>query len=598
MSLIDDLQDHQKKSKNYLGTIRENWRDYESMIICSHREAMQTKNKVYDPRLGTIELERTARVMAQRPSGKAKPLSTNDTGKAKLMNLLLGYQMDNAKEQFSFLIKLRLLSFWSRVYGALYALVPWRITDNYIGPELNLISIWDSFPQPNVQLADADWFIQANRLGIKWLLRQDPKTWKMSEIKDLASEMKRDKDEGDVRQADDTSGHIEDEMYPSQFGDHLYPQVKVYTEYQKEKWITWAEQRINKKYSRPHILREVDNRKGQVYPEGMLPIINKHGLLPLLGGPIGVGPMQRGKSLQFATNQLINLFMSSVKSSITPELQINPRNVVPSSIKWGAAEKWFMNSPGKDVVPVQKGAEVLNTFNTAYGLFIGALLNQGGTTDTSSSNFVQTSLGKTPQALRLQVAAQSALDEWEEVMIHDAIGQIMNRWMALNANNLEIGIPLRLFGQEMEEISQQYPDIAEMFENNGREAFRVEGEPVKFDYDMEIGATSKPNLEEDRQSITDMIDFVKNSPDFIERMRAKGKDINEPELFERLLKLKGIKDTDNIITDAQTQPGMEGMQPGMQDMPPAEEPMPKYDDPDIDALAQQVLGGVQGVPAV
>ena len=369
-TLLEEAEDHQSKSKSYLDDFREPWMDYESIMIASHREAMQNQNKVYDPRLGTIELERTARVMSQRPSGKVRPVSDDDMGKAQLMNLLLGYQMDNADEQFSMLIKLRMLSLWSRVYGAMFAITPWRITDDYIGPELNILSIWDSFPQPNVQVTDAEWFVQRAYVSVAWLLQQDSDVWDMAEIQSMAHEMKREGDEGDIKQHGDEGGEIEQEMYPSQFGDSAFPRVKTYTEFRKDKWITWTPKRVNSKHSKPRILRVVKRE------DKRLPVVNKQ-FIPTLVGPIGIGPFQRGKSLQFAANQLINLHLSGVKSSVFPEMMVNPKTAVLSTLKYGSAEKWFMNNPGVDVQPVTKSTEAINVFNSSYGMLIGAMLKQG-----------------------------------------------------------------------------------------------------------------------------------------------------------------------------------------------------------------------------
>jgi hypothetical protein len=581
--LLEEVEDHQKKSKSYLDEYREKWKDYESMVICSHREAMQNKNKVYDPRLGTIELERTARIMAQRPTGEARPISTDDIGKSQLMNMLLGHQMDNANEQFSFLIKLRMLSFWSRVYGSLFALVPWRVSDKYIGPELNILSIWDSFPQPNVQPRDADWFVQQHWLSIKWLLEQDPEVWDMNEIKSLAGELKREKDEGDVKHAGDEMGEIEQELTPSQFGDAAFPKVKAYTEYRKDKWVTWTPQRANSKLSRPRILRVVKRE------DSMLPIVCKQ-FIPSMIGPIGIGPFQRGKSLQFATNQVINMHLSGIKSSLAPELMINPNNVVPSSVKYGAAEKWFMNNPGKDVVSVQKSGEAVNVFNSTYGMLISSMLNQGGTTDTTSSNYTETSLGKTPQALRIQAAAQAAMDEWEEVMLHDAIKEVMVRWMDLNSKELDTGVMVRLFGKEIEKLIEKYPDTQALVEGgNGvfidKTVFQEDGEPISWDYDMEVGATSRPNMTQEKDDINELIKFVLEAPQLLEYMRNEGKAVNVSELFERSLSKTGIKDIDKIVVDAQAE---QTMNPQMGQIPQMGQMEPQMD----------MMGGINGIPQV
>lgn len=608
--LLDEVQQHQEDSKSYMQTLRGNWPDLESMLIVRNREQIQNDNKVYDPRLATIEVERTARVMARHPQGKPKARSKDDIGKNMLMAMLLDYQMDTAKEQFSFITKLRMLSLMSRVYGSMFALVPWRVTNNRVGPELNIISIWDSFPQPNIQVSEADWFTQGHMLSVQWLLKQveleknkENKVWKADAIMALASELKRDQDEGDKVENDDENSYIQEELTPSQFGDVVFPKVKAYTEYRRDRWITWTPQRQNSKTSRPHILREVKSP----YPERMLPIVAKHSI-PNLDTPVGTGPFERGKSIQFALNSLVNLYLEGVKTETFPELMMNPNAVVPSTIKFGAAEKWFMNNPGQDVVPFSRGGNALQTFNSTYGLLVSMLLSHGGTTDTSSSAFTEQSQGRTPQALRLQAAAQATQDEWEQAMLEETIHEVMYRWIALNAHKLDGGQSLRVFGPEMDDIKGMYPDMVETFQGNAEGRITVDrnffGErdedskqvrPVKWDYEIETGSTTKPNPDQDKETVSDILQFLSQNPDIIQEAQSRNIDINRIELLKRDIQNKGVKDVDRIVIDnAEKSPGEEVEQPGQPVMMEQDADM----DEDIASVGAELLGGMQGIPPV
>lgn len=594
--LLEEGRSHQKNSEDSLSTVRNKWPDYESMLIAEHRESIQSSSKIYDPRLSTIEIERTARISSQRPSGKAYAVSKDDQGKNMVMNLLLGYQMDNANEQRDFLIKQMMLSFWSRVYGSLYCLVPWRVKDNYIGSELNLISIWDSFPQPNVPLQDADYFVQGHRFSLAWLKKQDPKVWNMDEIKELEREMSSG--EGDVKQNDNQNSFITQQLYPSQFGDKAFPMVDAYTEYRRDKWFTWAK-RPNKNKGREYLLRVLDNSKGEAYPEGMLPVVEKVSI-PMFEG-LGLGAFQRGKSLQFGANSLINLYMSGVKSAIFPERMVNPDNVVQSSLKYGAGEFWFMNQPGEDVKIVQRGQEATSTFNAAYGLVIAAMLNQAGTTDTSNSQQIESSLGKTPTALRQQAAAQAAQDFWEQTMLESTLRQVFERWVAMNTTKLEADIPIRIFGSELEEIAQTFPDATEMFsEKNGQvlvngKMFKNGEDPIKFDYKIETGSTTRPNMQQEIQDAVEMVQFVSENPQYIAAMEKEGNTISATELFKEMATKRGFKNLDRIIKTIQPEE-MQQQMGGMPQMPHEMPQMPQFQDEEVNALAQQIMGGMGGIP--
>jgi len=606
LDLLKEVEAHQTDSENYMGTLRDKWPDYESMLIAENRESMGTDSHIFDPRLSTIEIERTARVAAQRPSGKAFAVSKDDIGKNMIMELLLNYQIANANEQWDFLVKQMMLSFWSRVYGQIYTLVPWRVNPTYVGPEMFLISPWDSFPQPNVTMQDAEWFIQGHMLSINWLKKQNKETWNMDEINALSAEMKEgDGQEGDVRRHDNHNSYISSQMFPTQFGDKKYPKVKAFTEYRKGKWITWAP-RINPKKGRAYLLRVVEDP----YPEDFLPIVAKYAI-PMFEGPTGIGPFQRGKSLQFGTNSLINLYFSGIRTSLFPEKMVNPDNVVMSSLKYGAAEQWFMQNPGQDVQVVQRGSESTSTFNNAYGMLISAMLNQAGTTDTSNSAQVESSLGKTPQALRLQAASQGAQDFWEQTMLESTLRQVFERWVALNTTELEADAAVRIFGSEIEKIKELYPEETEAFSDTSgkilisKKLFQTKkGDPIKFDYQIETGSTTKPNMDQEKTDVEDTLRLFAENPQIIEMMKMEGSGISMTELVKRVLTKKGQKDLDKIVIKSMEQPEQQP-QEGMpmdpnavppEQMPPEMPPPPQYQDPDVSALAEQLFGGMGGVP--
>lgn len=495
-----------------------------------------------------------------------------------------------------------MLSFWSRVYGSLYCLVPWVVNEKYIGPEMLLISIWDSFPQPNVTMQDADYFIQGHRLSLKWLEKQDPTVWNMDEIKALKKDL--GDGTGEAKQNDNQNSYFNQQFYPTQKGDKGFPKFDCYTEYRKDKWITWAK-RANASKGREYLLRVLDNSKGEIYPEGYLPVVEKT-TIPMFEG-MGLGPIQRGKSMQFGLNSLVNLYMSGIRSTVFPERMVNPDNVVMSSLKYGANEFWFMNNPGVDVQTVQRSSDATNTFNSVYGLMVSSMLNASGTTDTSNSQSVESSLGKTPQALKLQAAAQGTQDFWEQTMLENSLQQIMERWTALFATKMEAPVALRLFGEDIKQIAELYPDATSLFsENSGQvlasgDMFKNEKqEPITFDYKIETGSTAKPNMNQEVQDAMEVLQFVSENPQFVATMEQKDqKTISNAELFKEMLLKRGMKNSDKIIKDAQPpmvqgMPGQEMGQPQEALQPQIE--VPQYQDEHVNQVAQMVLGGFNGIP--
>ena len=592
-TLLDDVQSHLEDSNSYLETLRNDWDDLEAMLIVRLTDELSAKseNRIFDPRLSTIVYERASRVMAQNPKGKAYANSKDDVGKNMLMNLLLKYFYKNANEQDSMLVKLRMLDVYSLVYGSMFALVPWRVDKNgYIGPELNILPIRDCFPQTTKRnTSDMDWFTVRNVVSIDWLNKQSPEVWQ--NVSALEADLKNNKDGGDGANATDQDkrSYVERELYPSTFGDVSYPQVEMYTEYRKDRWITWTPKRINSKTSRPYILRVSD----EPYVDYKLPIVAKHAF-PLIDSPIGMGEFARGKTLQMGINSLWNLYMEGVKYSIFPPLHINPDNVVPSSIKWGQGEFWFMNNPNQDVQTMQNlNPQGINTFQSTFGALVSALETQAGTTSVRESAKSSSALGKTPEAIRFISDKESARDEWDRVMMEQTIEQIYSRWISLTVSKLEKKVTMRLFKDEIEDIVQSYPDVVELYES-GRGEVGISKKEIDSDYDfvLEVGSTTKVDIEAEQNNQTAILKAILENPSIIEAFRAKGKDIDITELFKDWLIAGGSKNWEKIIVDRQQEEQMQEPQISEQDQAlmqqfQAEQAPMEQEVPDIEGIAGQ-----------
>lgn len=618
-NLLDEVQQHVSDSSDWLETRRGEWDDLESLLIAKLEDDLSktTKSRIFDPRLSTMVFERVARVMAQNPRGKAFARSKDDLGKNILMNLLLKFYEKNSNEQFPFLVKLRMWDLYSLVYGSMFALVPWRVNqDNgYIGPELLLLPIRDCFPQPEIRnLDDASWFTVRTVTSIDWLKNQDKDYWmNVDRLENSLTEG----DGGDSEDDDDKRSYVQKTFFPSKFGDVTYPKIELFTEYRKDQWITWTPQRVDSKTSRPFILRVVKDP----YPDGMLPVVAKHAF-PLIDSPIGLGEFARGKSLQLAINSLWNLYMEGVKYSIFPPLHINPENVVPSSIKWGAGEFWFMQQPNADVQTMNINAKGIDTFQSTFGALVSSIESQAGTTSTSESQQAKGNLGKTPEAIRFIANRENARDEWDRVMMEEALRGVYERWISLTVSNMTEDVEMRLFKEEIEDIKNVHPDVVDMFSSGDRGTVKINKKEIDDDYDFELeaGSTMKADMEQDQNNTTAVLKAILETPQIIEAFQSKGKDIDIAELFKKWLMSSGIKDWDKIIVEKPVQPqeGMQGMgdmgmtempqvpqdMQNVQQMPPMENPgmagyaggMPQFQDPDIAAAASELLNGMAGIP--
>ncbi len=580
--LSEILGDHADDSESFMSTIADTWDEKEALLICTLKDELSTEgevhSQVFDPRLSTIVFERAARVMAQNPTGKAYAISKNDIGKNRFMNLLLRYYQKNANFWHSMVVKSRILDLYSLVYGTMFALVPWTVDPkrNYIGPELIPLPIRTCFPQPSAtSIGEADWFQVSSMKTIAWLEQQAKLSDKWKNIDKLKQSVLGTSSDGtgDTKPTEMAS-FVEEEWYGGvpTGGDKAFPSVELRTEYRRDRWVVFAPKYDNM------ILRDIPNP----YDNGELPIVAKYAF-PLLDSIIGLGEFERGKTLQYAINSLINLYMDSVKYSLFPPIQIDPNSVIASTIKWGPGERWLVKRPGVDIRQLRLSPLGLNTFQSTYSFLISAVMNQAGTSEVSSPQQTESTLGKTPQALRLMAARESARDEWDRTMMEDTLTQVYKKWIDMIVKKQEKKVALRIFGEEAKEIAKENPDVVEFFDGEyGVAKIGKENIQAQYDFEIETGSIMKKDLEGEGSNVANILALILKNPGIIEAMRAKGKDVDIGELFKRWLIAGGLKDWDRVVVDFNQ----------------AEQPSQPSGQPQGQEAIQQLMQAVQGAGGV
>ena len=335
-------------------------------------------------------------------------------------------------------------------------------------------------------------------------------------------------------------------------------------------------------------------------------------------------------TLQKSINSLWNLYLDGVKYSIFPPLHINPDEVVPTSIKWGAGERWFMNHPNVDVQTMNLSPRGMDTFQSTYGFMMSAIQNLTGTSVVSqpSGSGSELTLGKTPQAIQARSTQMSARDEWDRFMMEDTIKEVYERWIALITHNLKVPQVLRAYDKEIEEIQKVYKDekILDVFDSGKRGNLSVDNSYFKdkkgkffdFDFELETGSTMKKNIEDEGMVISSIIQSLSTkvgNMTILEEIRNKGKDVDIAELYKRWVALQ-LKDYDKIIVEPESAEMTTEQEnvinpPANQPLPPAqpgEQPAPanvpenaQFKDEEISKVASEILssdifGGVNGIP--
>lgn len=550
-------------SDRYVQTKRSEWDDKENLLFSRLSDDItsdETKSQIHDPRLSTYIIERSGRVTSQLPKGTTRAISKSNRGKSDLMNLVTDkYILPNANSQFPFLTKLKLMQVYSNVYGASFGLVDWVVDKrrNYIGPDLFLINIRDFFPQVGaISLEDSDYVYVSSLKTKSWLKARDPEVWENIDkvLDDMAEEQIKGKSRSQMSSERISTRYSE--YYKDDAESKDNPYIEVVTRYERDRWITFLpdHNEIIRIIENPH-----KNEKGK--PNGMLPVVAKYNF-PVIEDFFGLGEFERGESLQKSLDSLINLYFDGVKMSLFPPLQINSDGVTASSIKMRPAAKWLVDRPNVDVQPTQVSPRGIDTFVSSYQYLLGALQNSQGTSETNITAGTDTTLGKTPQALRMQSARENVRDAMERFQMEQTVSQIMERFVNLEANKMPATLVLTLFDEEIDDIAAEFPDLVEIFEdgNTGKISINKKELVGKYIYDIDSGSMSRKDDASELDNLSSILRLAINgaqvekktgeltSP-ILKAMKQSGKELDLGEIIKRIIIKSGTENWDQIVKE-------------------------------------------------
>ena len=555
--LVQTIQSRFQASFDALGNKRDLWDECEDMFFnkLSDNITNTTKSQVFDPKLATLAIERSNRVMAQLMSGKVRGVSKNDRGASKMINLALDkYVLPNANSQFDFLIKNRMVDLYSNIYGNFFTFIDWVVKPNgYIGPDTWLINIRDVFPQVGaVSLDDSDYVII--------------RTWKRySFFESLAKQegyknvgkilsILKDKTGDKTSRSDESKTRRESDEYSEAEAAKKKGFFEVLSMYERDRWVDYVPAAKDN-----GIFRDIKNPQDN----GELPVACKYAI-PLLDDPMGMGDFERGKTMQYTLNSLWNLYLDAVKISIFPPVLINKDNIADrSSIKYSAAAKWLARgniqnfATSLNVVP--KG---IATFNNTYQVVTAALMNMFGTTDTTTTSSVDPGFGKTPQALRMLKERENARDNADRFYMEKYLKTVVTRMINLLVKKMPKSLSFRLFEEEIEELTKQYPDFKKNYDKKTGK-FTISKDRVGsilFDYEIVSGSTYAVDQKEQSQNLNSLFNVLTSnlsvdpetgeptSP-LLKLLQKEDKEVRFGELMTRILANSGIQSWDKIVVD-------------------------------------------------
>ena len=546
--------------KDAIRTVVDTFDEKESMLISKVEDSLSFKSKVTDSRLSTIIWERAGRVMGQMPSGVVKALTMKDKGKSMLMDVILQrYIQPNANSQFTHLTKLRMWDLYSMVYGVMPMMYDYRIDDEYVGPDCWLIPIRNWIPQRGkVSIQDSDYNHVESMVSVRWLEdKLDSKLgdWNKSVLKEI---IKKAKDGTTSKKESRDESYVEqdrDQDPKTQTGKAA--QVKIVTRYEASKdgkWVTFCPDYDNK------VIRDIPNP----HKNGKIPIVLKY-CFPLVDSIYGLGDFERGKTLQYAMDSLINLYLDGVKMSIFPPTIMNPNGIVPSSVRYSPGARWLENMPNS-IRPYNTSPQGLSTFQSTYSFLIGSMLNQNGTTDTAanSESTSDPGFGKTPQALQMLQARENTRDNWDRFMMEQAVEELYDGFVNLTAKKQPKPIKLDLFGAEVQQIAQLYPDVAEILKVSesgeyGQLTIKPDalGKDCNYRYYIDANSTSRKDDAQQSEALTALLVAVSKIPGLNQELAKNGTKYDIGEHMKRIFATSGVEGYDKILTQMSPEEMME-----------------------------------------
>lgn len=554
MKLKDQILDRKSAAEDYLNTKRTAWDFYEKLFHNQLADQLSNegKSQVFDPKLSTLVLERSYRVMSQLATGKAKAISKNDMGTAMLMDLIVDkYVNPNANAQFDLLTKFRMIDLYSNIYGIFYALVDWDVKKNgYVGPDMWLLNIRDVFPQVGaVSIDDSDYVIV--------------RTWKPMSYFERLAKQKRDGYKNLDKILTKLAGKSgdksdRDDRDKSKREEHQYPTVdeakekgyfEVLSMYEGDRWVDFVT-------AADMEFRDTKNP----HEDGELPVVAKYSI-PLLDDPSGLGDFERGASMQQVINSNWNLYLDGVKVTQAPPVLLNKDAIaVPSSIQNIAGAKWMLRTGQAGVqgaaATLQLNPQGISTFNNTYQVANGSLLNLFGTTDTTVTDQVEAGYGKTPRALALQQQRENTRDNADRFYMEQFLKKVYKKFVNLIGKKQTSAITLRMFDKEVEELARSYPEVREMYDNSTGKLTvdKKHTGSTLYDYEIVSGSTFALDQKSQLDNIQQYIElYLKSQTPQGNLLKAsleeEGYEFKFGELFKKGITNSGIQDWDKILVE-------------------------------------------------
>lgn len=553
-NLINKLNAEYSDAEDYLSRVRDNsdfnWEQKEKVAsgLLASLSENKFKSKVNSNSLMNLVIDQSSRVMAQLPTGKVKAISKDDKGKSYLMQCVLEkYILPKANTQWDMLTKFRIIEMYSLIYGSMPALVNYKITPNYVGPDLEVLHPRNVRVQAHkYSIEDADYVFVNTIVPITFLmnvLKREETVYDKKAIEELIEAVK------DKRpQIDEEDKTYEQKQDKSEVDKN---QLTLTTKYMRDRWIV---------YSREHdiVIRDSANPN----EDGELPVIMKY-TYPLLDRIYGLGLFDRGKSIAFARDSLTNMYLDSVQFSMRPPTIANKSGIVPSSIKMVPGALWLETIPNSirqmNISPIGT-----NTYQAVSQVLKADLLNMAASTDTTVSRGDDIEMGKTPEAIKQQRDRQGARDNWDRGMMEKFVEKVYSKMVTIMSKKQVVPIDVEIFDEDIQKMQEKYPDAnLEVFDSGETAILKVNPEDlndeeknVKYKFIIDNGTTLRRDESIQNETLLAIINAYAGNPAIEQAMSRDGQRLNMAEVYRRFVQTSGVDNPEALFEEIEQEEPM------------------------------------------
>ena len=393
---------------------------------------------LFDPRVFTFIFEKTSRLVASKPRAHLIPREGSDVLGAKVNNVLLDYQWDQATYGGTMLQKWALMDINTRKYGASFGLTKWRYEKDsngrvvFDGPDMQVLNNRDfAHDLTATSIESANWiqvrqYVTFNELErVNDANRKKP-IWKNLDALRLAiGKNEKEKEQrgggGDTRSANWTSRNRQiSNLETDPMGkDIVFKTIEIVTEYRKDRWITFAPKH-------GVVIRDIKNPYENY--ESPATMLRYYVIDDDLYGLSEIEPV---KGLQKATNALLCQYVDEINQNLYSPIAIGP-GVRQHTLEWGKGARWIMNNPLTDFRLVESKSNAAQFFNNTYSVLIAAMMNALGESSLGVSNLQPYQNDKTATEVKALTLQRNARDNYNQLMLSDAMKRQLLLWHTMN----------------------------------------------------------------------------------------------------------------------------------------------------------------------